>query len=99
MSEVKLLTGALFEKLAGLASASPRRRMNYNFHALPADNAHRFLNVLFRGAYIRPHRHVTPPKSETLLVLEGIADALLFDDRGSIAARYPLGADTPEGRL
>jgi cupin fold WbuC family metalloprotein len=99
MSEAKLISAGLFEALAGLASASPRRRMNHNFHASADDNPHRFLNVLLRGTYIRPHRHLAPPKSETFLVLEGVADAILFDDEGRILARYSLGALTPEGRL
>jgi len=99
MSEVQLISEARFLAVANLAAASPRRRMNHNFHAGPADNPHRFLNVLLRGTYIRPHRHSAPPKAETFLVLEGIADALLFDDRGAISARYSLGAQTPEGRL
>jgi len=99
MSEVKLITGALFATVAGLASASPRRRMNHNFHSGPADNPHRFLNVLLRGTYIRPHRHSAPPKAESFLVLEGAADVILFDDGGSITARYRLGAESPEGRL
>jgi cupin fold WbuC family metalloprotein len=99
MGEVKLISAALFDAVANLATASPRRRMNHNFHAAPADNPHRFLNVLLRGTYIRPHRHSAPPKSETFLVLEGVADVILFDDRGSITARYSLGADGPEGRM
>lgn len=99
MSEVQPISAALFGTLADLAAASPRRRMNHNFHQAPADNPHRFLNVLLSGTYIRPHRHSSPPKSETFLVLEGIADAVLFDDRGSITARYSLGAEMPEGRL
>jgi cupin fold WbuC family metalloprotein len=99
MSEVKLISGGLFEEVADLALASPRHRMNRNLHEGPNDNAHRFLNVLLRGTYVRPHRHSTPPKAETILVLEGMADAILFDDRGAITARYSLGADSPEGRL
>ena len=99
MTEVKLISGDLFDTVAGLAAASPRLRMNHNFHSGPADNPHRFLNVLLRGTYIRPHRHSDPPKSETFLVLEGAADVILFDDSGGIAARYHLGSDTPEGRL
>jgi cupin fold WbuC family metalloprotein len=99
MSEVKLISAALFETVADLAAASPRRRMNHNFHQGPADNPHRFLNVLLRGTYIRPHRHSAPPKSETFVVLEGLADAIVFDERGAITARYSLGAETPDGRL
>jgi len=55
MSEVKVISAVLFESVAELAALSPRRRMNRNFHEAPADNPHRFLNVLLRGTYIRPH--------------------------------------------
>jgi len=99
MTEVKLISGSLFDSVAALAEASPRLRMNYNFHSGPADNPHRFLNVLLRGTYIRLHRHLVPPKSESFLVLEGVADVVLFDDHGAITARYRLGAESPEGRL
>src|SRR5580658_9446982 len=99
MPEVKLISGSLFDMVAALATASPRLRMNYNFHSGPADNPHRFLNVLLRGTYIRPHRHLAPPKSESFLVLEGMADVILFDDEGEITARHRLGADSPEGHM
>jgi cupin fold WbuC family metalloprotein len=99
MDDVKLITSGLFDDVADLAAASPRRRMNRNFHESAGDNPHRFLNVLLRGTYIRPHRHSAPPKSETFVVLEGVAEAILFDDEGSITARHSLGADTPEGRI
>ena len=99
MSEVKLISAGLFDRVADLAAASPRRRMNHNFHEAADDNPHRFLNVLLRGTYIRPHRHLAPAKAETFLVLEGVAVAILFDGGGAITARYPLGAETPEGRV
>lgn len=99
MSEIRLVSGSLFDTVEDLASASPRRRMNHNFHAGPGDNPHRFLNVLLDGTYIRPHRHSDPPKPETFLVLEGRADVLVFDDNGAITARYRLGAESPEGHL
>ena len=99
MAEVKLISSSLFNTVGALAEASPRLRMNYNFHSGPADNPHRFLNVLLRGTYIRPHRHFAPPKSECFIVLEGIADVILFNDRGAIEDRYRLGEESPEGRL
>jgi cupin fold WbuC family metalloprotein len=91
MPEVKLISEALFDAVADAASVSERRRMNHNFHTGPADNPHRFLNVLLRGTYIRPHRHVTPPKAETFLVLEGSAEVFLFGDDGKVEGRYVLG--------
>src|SRR5580658_4020567 len=99
MSEVKLITASLFDTVADRAAESPRRRMNHNFHSGPTDNPHRFLNVLLAGTYIRPHRHLFPPKSESFLVLEGAADVLTFDEGGSITARYKLGLGSEEGRV
>ncbi|HUB83016.1 MAG TPA: WbuC family cupin fold metalloprotein [Bryobacteraceae bacterium] len=99
MGDVKLISAGLFDGIAELAAASPRRRMNLNLHLGSSDNPHRFLNVLLRGTYIRPHRHLTPPKSETFLLLEGVAEAILFDDAGAIAARHTLGVDTAGGRV
>ena len=83
MSEPKLISAELFEGIAELAAASPRRRMNHNLHDAAGDNPHRFLNILLRGTYIRPHRHVTPPKAETFLVLEGIAGIVIVTDGAS----------------
>jgi cupin fold WbuC family metalloprotein len=99
MAEVQPITSALFDKVATLAAESPRLRMNHNFHAGMADNPHRLLNVLLRETYVRPHRHSDPPKAESFLVLEGVADVILFDDDGDVKARYRLGEESAEGRL
>jgi cupin fold WbuC family metalloprotein len=99
MPEVQLITDALFETVAASAAASPRRRINHNFHSGPEDNPHRFVNLLLRGTYIRPHRHSDPPKSETFLVLEGEAQVVLFDDSGAVTARHHLGAASENGRV
>jgi cupin fold WbuC family metalloprotein len=96
---VKLISASLFDKVASLAADSPRRRMNHNFHAGTNDNPHRFLNVLLRGTYIRPHRHLDPPKPESFIVLEGMADVITFAEDGSVTARYRLGAPSEEGHL
>jgi cupin fold WbuC family metalloprotein len=99
MTEVKLIPESLFDTVTALAAESPRLRMNHNFHSGADDNPHRFLNVLLRGTYIRPHRHSDPPKSESFLVLEGIAEVILFNDSGAITARHQLGAVSEEGRV
>jgi len=91
MADTQLISSPMFDEVAALAEASPRLRMNYNFHAGPEDNPHRFLNVLLQGTYIRPHRHLTPPKPESFLVLEGIAEVILFDDDGAVTKRHQLG--------
>jgi len=95
MARVQLITTEIFNNLETLARASPRRRINHNFHDGPSDNPHRMLNVLLRGTYVRPHRHVTPPKSEAFLTLTGRAGIVCFDDGGSVEACYELNADGP----
>jgi cupin fold WbuC family metalloprotein len=97
--QVGLITTNLFDSVAERAAGSPRRRMNHNFHAGPDDNPHRFLNVLLAGTYVRPHRHTTPPKAESFVVLEGAADVILFDDEGVETTRYQLGTKTADGHL
>jgi cupin fold WbuC family metalloprotein len=93
---VKLATidSAVFARVLGEARASARRRKNYNFHGSDEENPHRFLNVLLKGTYIRPHRHSEPPKSETFLVLEGQAKFVIFDEHGNVIEQHELGDAT-----
>lgn len=95
MPDVQLITTALFADLEAGAAASPRRRLNHNFHSGPHDNPHRMLNVLLRGTYVRPHRHVTPLKSEAFLPLTGAVGIVCFDDAGAVIGQYTLEASGP----
>jgi cupin fold WbuC family metalloprotein len=98
MTSVQLLTPALFRATLDRAHASPRRRMNHNFHSGPQDNPHRFLNALLRGTYVQPHRHLDPPKAESFVILSGWALSALFDDEGRVTARYLIGhGEKPAG--
>ena len=99
MGRVQLITNELLEDLRTKAKLSPRLRVNHNFHQRPEDTVHRFLNVLIKGTYVRPHRHVTPPKSETLILLEGELDLLIFDDAGTIGNRSRLSGTASEGQF
>jgi cupin fold WbuC family metalloprotein len=96
---VQVIDEQLFDEVAARAKASARLRMNYNFHGEPAANPHRFLNVLLYGTYIRPHRHLSPPKPEAFIVLEGCADVIIFDEAGEIKERYALGKESDRGKV
>jgi cupin fold WbuC family metalloprotein len=91
-AEVQLLTRELIAGVRAKAEASPRLRMNHNFHSGPRDNPHRFLNVLMRGTYVRPHRHIEPPKPESWVLLEGTAQFYTFDDAGAVTGAWRLSA-------
>ena len=95
---IQLLTEELIGAVAEQARQSPRRRKNYNFHTGDGDNPHRFLNVILAGSYVRPHRHLAPPKSESFLVLSGHMAAFVFDDAGKVIAGHILGDGPFAGR-
>jgi len=87
------ITQELFEQVLEQARRSPRRRMNFNFHSGLDENPHRFLNVLVEGTYVRPHRHLDPPKAEAFLALEGAIAFFVFDDSGNVRTRRVLGRE------
>lgn len=83
------------EDLSRRAAESPRRRLNLNLHQME-DVVHRLFNAIEPGTYIRPHRHLNPPKVETLLTVAGSMGVLIFDEDGTEIDRRTLrpGGDT-----
>ncbi len=96
-SVVQFIDSDLFGPLKQKALDSPRLRTNHNFHSGDEDNPHRFLNVLAKGTFVPPHRHLDPPKSETILILEGRVGLLLFDDDGNVTLAVVLGGSSRLG--
>lgn len=90
-SAIQFVDDALIERTIARARSSPRLRMNHNFHPSDGDLTHRFLNVLLRGTYVAPHRHVAMPKPEAFLALRGELVCFVFDDDGNVRARHVLG--------
>ncbi len=90
---VQTLNRALLDELIERARRSPRLRVNHNFHASMEDNPHRFLNVMARGTYVAPHRHLDPPKAESFLVLDGEVAFFIFDDSGNVVRTEVVGGD------
>jgi cupin fold WbuC family metalloprotein len=90
---IQTIDRALFRRLVERARETPRRRTNHNFHGAMEENPHRFLNVMLRGTYVAPHRHLDPPKAEAFLVLEGEIAFFTFDDAGEVASVHRLGRD------
>src|ERR1700733_6318685 len=93
MPDIQTLNKALFQDLIERAQRSPRLRINHNFHASMEDNPHRFLNVMAKGTYVAPHRHLDPPKAESFAVLDGEVAFFIFDDAGQVVRAEVLGGD------
>ena len=89
--KVREIDEDLIARVTEDALKSPRRRTNFNFHADAADNPHRFLNVMLRGTYVQPHRHLVPPKAEAFLALRGNGCVVTFADDGAVLSRHFIG--------
>lgn len=101
---IKRIDKQLLDETGERALRSPRLRMNYNFHEQLDDPINRLLNAMEPGSYIRPHRHLAPPKEEIFLLLRGRVALFLFDDEGRVTEWHVLdplagsyGAELPAG--
>jgi len=74
----------LLNEIIAKAKASPRKRMNHNFHTYAGDTLQRMLNCLELGTYCRPHKHENPPKREVFIILKGTVAVLQFNNEGGI---------------
>jgi cupin fold WbuC family metalloprotein len=89
---VRLLDASVLEAASAEARRRPRLRANLNLHAMD-EAVHRLLNAIEPGSWVRPHRHGTPPKAETLVVVRGSLGLVLFDEAGAVTATRLLRAD------
>jgi len=74
--------GSTIALLKDMALAAPRRRSRLCFHADPSAAQQEMLIVMRRSSYVRPHRH--HGKAETLSIVEGECDAVLFNPDGLV---------------
>lgn len=68
---------------------APFKRTRLCVHHDPQDRLHEMFIVQSPRTYIRPHKHMD--KAESLLVLDGAADAIFFDEAGAITSVVSLG--------
>jgi len=79
---MEIIDEKLIEKVTEEAKASPRLRMNYNFHKSLSEKCHRFLNALEPGTQIPVHHH--PTKDETVIILKGKVRVTTYNDDGEV---------------
>jgi len=86
-----IIDSQLLDKVTAQAKASPRLRMNYNFHQSLDEKCHRFLNAVELGSEVPIHKH--PTKDETFVILRGKVRVTTHNDDGSIIEDYILCSD------
>jgi cupin fold WbuC family metalloprotein len=84
MKPLKIIDRELLNRVSEKAKASPRLRMNHNFHDVYSDPINRMLNALEPGTYCQPHKHEYPDKREVFLVLRGQFAVFFFDEKGAV---------------
>jgi cupin fold WbuC family metalloprotein len=71
---------------------SPRKRIILPLHKRPEAPMHRMLNALQPYSYIQPHRHLHPPKAESVIVLQGAILCFIFSPQGKVEEVHALAA-------
>ena len=82
----------LLDKMAEQAKASPRLRMNYNFHQSLDELCHRFINAVEPGTEVLIHKH--PTKDETFVILRGKVRVTTHRGDGSIIEDVVLSQES-----
>src|SRR5262249_38567871 len=81
---IQTIDSKLLEELLQRARLSPRRRAILCLHDGDWEHAHRMLNALTVGTYVRPHRHEDKHKGEGFIILRGKLALLIFTDTGEV---------------
>lgn len=90
---IKRLSAGLLSELNEDAKRSPRARQHRNIHTSYQDPCQRLLNAIGMDSYIRPHRHASDPKAETLIAVKGLFALMTFEDNGAIREIVRLGTE------
>lgn len=83
----------VISNLIQAARANARHRLHLNLHSSYEDPCQRLLNAVEPESYIRPHRHVTAGKTETIVALRGRFIFVAFDDSGDIIKVIQLATE------
>jgi len=99
-----LITKDCIRECVEASRKSPRKRIILPLHKSDDANLHRMLNAMQPGSYIQPHRHLFPPKAESVIVLQGAIYVYIFNGEGKIleihtvqAGGVNLGIDSEPG--
>jgi cupin fold WbuC family metalloprotein len=76
-------------ELKQLACYNHRQRVRFCSHSSSQEPVHEMFIVHPKGAYVRPHKHIS--KAESMLVIDGEVDYVIFNEEGGIKKVVPMG--------
>lgn len=92
--DVIRIDSTLLDRVAEMARKSPRGRIVLPLHKRDDEGLQRMLNALQPNSYVTPHRHIDPPKAESVIVLRGAVGFVTFSDAGEPKECEVLAAGT-----
>lgn len=92
--KVEFIDDHLMAEVASQAREAARLRINYNFHRTTDEPVNRLLNAMNRGSYLPVHRHLSPDRCESSIVLRGRVGLTIYDDSGRVVERRVVGLDS-----
>lgn len=93
--EVAELSGRELSLLKKTATSSPRGRSRICAHKSLKDKIQEMIIAVPKGCYISPHKHMG--KSESMSVIEGSADVIIFDTKGKAKNIFRISAPGGKG--
>lgn len=96
IDDVVVVDVADLSDLKRMSLLNARKRIRLCAHRSPTDSLHEMFIVHTRDCYIRPHKHLG--KVESMAILEGEADVVLFNDNGTIRQVTKMG-DLNSGKI
>jgi cupin fold WbuC family metalloprotein len=87
--ELLSINKADINELIDKAKFTPRNRVRFCSHFSTDEKVHEMFIVHPKGAYVRPHKHLNKP--ESMIIIEGEADYVVFDDDGKIKEVISMG--------
>lgn len=83
--------------LKKLANQNIRQRVRFCAHENVNDDLHEMFVVHTKNCFVRPHFHINKP--ESLYVIEGYADLLIFNSAGIVKKVMRLSNDLDDGNM
>ncbi|MBU6187473.1 MAG: WbuC family cupin fold metalloprotein [Cyanobacteria bacterium REEB444] len=87
--DVFTLSPQYLDELKQASLNNDRQRIRLCAHRSPDDSLHEMFIVHTNECYVRPHRHIG--KIESMAILEGEVDVVLFHDNGDIKQVIEMG--------
>lgn len=88
--EIVVINNVTIQKLKSLAIQNQRQRIRLCVHKSPSEKLHEMFIIHSQCCYVRPHKHIQ--KTESMTVLEGEVDVILFNEIGEIYQVNSLGS-------